>query len=87
MERNNRALGYETAKTRHVSSLRHWVDGNACIARAETAYLRYGADLVTLATTNDRAINQLEAWIEDVLIRIGRKFRIVSQSVILLGSH
>ena len=77
VERNHRMLGFENAKYRHISSLQSWLEGNGCIARAETAYLQQGEDLVTLTSTSDNALDQLEAWIEHAMIWISKNSRIV----------
>ena len=52
-------LGFEHASSRSVASLQHWVDGNWCLARDETAYLLQGRDLIGLGTLNNSAIEKL----------------------------
>lgn len=73
-------LGFNDAKVRDVSSLQNWVNGNACLARAETAYLLHSDDLLTVAQPDDGAINQLESWLKDNLIRYFKRFSTVSNS-------
>lgn len=72
IERNHRILGLEAASPRDVSNLRNWVDGNACLARQETAYLTRDEDLLTVAPSRDRSVMNVEAWVEDCLIRFFR---------------
>jgi hypothetical protein len=71
-------LAFNAAKTRDVLSLQNWVNGNASLARAETAYLLHGEDLLSVAQQDDGAITQLEVLIEDNLIRFFRRFSKVS---------
>jgi hypothetical protein len=68
-------LGYETAKPRDVLSLQNWVNGNACLAREETAYLTYCKELLSVASSDDGAVTRLESWVEDILIRFYKGFR------------
>ncbi|KAK0703661.1 hypothetical protein B0T26DRAFT_744402 [Lasiosphaeria miniovina] len=74
-ERTNRMLGLAPANERDVESLQNWVDGMGCIARAETAYLSHGEELVCLAPAGDQALLQLETWVEDKLIQYYPRFR------------
>ena len=60
-------LGFEHASSRSVANLQHWVDGNWCLARDETAYLLQGRDLIGLGTLKDSAIEKLITWVEDRL--------------------
>lgn len=64
LERHRRALSYSTAPARPVSTLWNWVDGTGCVARAETAYLEHGEDLVSLATPEDNIVTWLETLAE-----------------------
>jgi hypothetical protein len=75
VERNHRMLAYEAAKPRDVLSLQNWVNGNACLAREETAYLTHCKELLSIASSDDGAVTQLEAWVEDNLIRFYKCFR------------
>jgi hypothetical protein len=75
VERNYRMLTYEAAKPRDVLSLQNWVNGNACLAREETAYLTHSKELLSIATPDDGAMTQLKAWVEDNLIRVYKCFR------------
>ena len=69
LERNHRIFGLETANRRDVSSLQRWVDGNACLAREETAFLGHYEDLCTTAPLCDYSLKRAEAWVEASLIR------------------
>lgn len=68
-------LKYEPAKLRDISSLQNWVNGNSCLAPAETSYLTYCKELLNVASSDDDAITRLEAWVEDSLIRFYKGFR------------
>ncbi|KAH8689812.1 hypothetical protein BGW36DRAFT_389784, partial [Talaromyces proteolyticus] len=73
VERTARMLQFKPAQRRDISSLRNWVEGNACLDREETAYLDHTSDLISLASTND--VGWLEEWVEDKLISYYRGFR------------
>lgn len=75
IERNHRVLNFEAANARDVSSLQNWVDGNACLARQETAYLTHHDDLLSTASPKDQSVTRFEAWVEDALIWSSRWFR------------
>lgn len=75
VDRNHRMLMFEAAKSRDVLSLQNWVDGNACLAREEAAYLAHGRDLLSIAPAGDDAVTQLRPWVEDKLIRFYKGFR------------
>ena len=68
-------LSLNRAQRRDVESLRNWVDGNGCLASEETAYLGCHQELASLTPVGDDAVLQLEAWVEDKLIRFYRGFR------------
>lgn len=68
-------LSSSQARERDVQSLRNWLDGNGCLAREETEYLSHRGDLVSLAAPGDNAVVQLEAWVEDKVIKYHRRFR------------
>ena len=53
-------LSFDSARQRETLSLQNWNNDNACLARDETAYLNYNQDLVTLSSSNDRAIAKLQ---------------------------
>ncbi|KAK0725192.1 hypothetical protein B0H67DRAFT_569862 [Lasiosphaeris hirsuta] len=65
LERNEKMLNHDLARSRDVASLENWLDGNACLARKETDYLNHRSELVSLASHGDSAVAQLETWIED----------------------
>ncbi|KAL4906197.1 hypothetical protein BDW74DRAFT_151477 [Aspergillus multicolor] len=62
IHRTNRTLSLDTPAHRDIEALNNWVDGNATITTAETAYLKpaYERDLLSLAPSRDSAIVQLE---------------------------
>jgi hypothetical protein len=67
IERNRRILNSQNASCRDVSSLQNWVAGNACLARADSAYLTR-KDLFSMAE-HDGAIARVEGLVEDFMIR------------------
>lgn len=73
-------LELKQAQRRDVRSLQNWLEGTACLAREETAYLAHDKELVTLAPTGDSALTQLEAWAGDKLVQFFRDDREVSGS-------
>ncbi|RYP69873.1 hypothetical protein DL771_005816 [Monosporascus sp. 5C6A] len=76
IERSSRILAYDAPDVRQVANLRNWIDGNRCIARAETEYLtRYDWDLLRAAHHDDNAIAQLEAFVVRALVWVRRLSR------------
>lgn len=75
VERNNKMLTYMPASSRDVLSLQNWVNGNACLARDETAYLTHCNELISVTSSGDGTPKRLEAWIEDKLVYLRRVFR------------
>jgi hypothetical protein len=63
---------------RAVQSLKNWLDGNACIARAETEYLTRGDELFRLLPQTEGAVYWRDSLIEDGLICCLRVLRKVS---------
>ncbi|KAF2185505.1 hypothetical protein K469DRAFT_575697, partial [Zopfia rhizophila CBS 207.26] len=70
--RNHQILSFETARLQAVSSLKNWVNGTGCIARAETAYLNHSNDLLSVASTDDTIMMWLETLVAKALIRLRR---------------
>jgi hypothetical protein len=68
-------LNFDAAKPRDVLSLQNWIEGNACLARDETAYLSFCKELLSIASPDDDAVARLESWVEDKLIRFYKGFR------------
>ncbi|OAL35473.1 hypothetical protein AYO20_05323 [Fonsecaea nubica] len=75
IERSRQILSLDPAKTRDISSLNHWVEGNACLARDETAYLLRPRDLVSIAPLPDDAVARVESWLADRLMHYWKDFR------------
>ncbi|KAJ0130257.1 hypothetical protein HZ326_16466 [Fusarium oxysporum f. sp. albedinis] len=75
LERQQRAMTFEAAPHRAVTNLRNWVHGNGCLARAETAYLEQGEDLVSVTTQEDNAMSWLEALVEHAYVKFGAHFQ------------
>ncbi|KAI1104100.1 hypothetical protein F4804DRAFT_308229 [Jackrogersella minutella] len=67
-ERTSRMLCFDPAQRRDVESLQNWLSGTGCLAREEAVYLKK-QELVCLAPAGDSATLQVEAWVEDKLIR------------------
>ena len=75
IQRNRQISSIETAQPRDITSLLNWVNGNACLARDETAYLGHCKDLLYVAPPpNDSAIGGIETWVEDKLTSIQRHY-------------
>lgn len=72
---------------RDLESLTSWLRGTGSIARDEIEYLKLdrSRELLSLAPAGDNAMAQLEAWIEDQLIRLWHGFREVY--VLMKGRH
>ena len=83
LKRNHQILRYEEANVRDLVSLQNWLRGNPCMTRAETAYLTYFNDLMSLNSSNDTAMTRLETWAEDCLIKFYKGFRQVSFAPVL----
>jgi hypothetical protein len=73
-------LNFGPARRRDVESLQNWLDGTGCLAREEAEYLTHHREIVSLGPAGDNAIMQLEAWVEDKLIRFYRGFRKVREN-------
>ena len=70
-------MSYNTASARDVVSLQNWIDGTSCLSREETAYLDHDQELISLASISDNAVEKLENWVEDQLIRFYQGSRAV----------
>ncbi|KAI1128943.1 hypothetical protein F5Y10DRAFT_291580 [Nemania abortiva] len=75
LERSHRILSLNRASSRDLLSLQHWVKGNSCLNRAETAYLEKEREMINLSPSSDSAMNKLEDWTEDQFIRHYARFR------------
>lgn len=51
-----------------VRSVQRWIEGKACIAREETAYLNYTHDLMRAVNLQDNCIGRLEPVLERIVI-------------------
>ncbi|KAH8650485.1 hypothetical protein BGZ61DRAFT_311176, partial [Ilyonectria robusta] len=73
LQGSQRALAYERPHQKYTSSLQHWLAGNACIARKETAFLKNEKDLLTLSSTEDGVVKWLERTVCDKIVcRLGK---------------
>lgn len=77
LERNDRVLRLEPARSRAVTNLQNWINGNGCIARAETAYLSLNDDLIQSVTEDEGVVPWLAVLAEDVMDRLRRCFGMV----------
>ncbi|MCJ1236843.1 hypothetical protein MMC14_004825 [Varicellaria rhodocarpa] len=75
VKRNNTMLEFRDAIPRDISSLKHWVEGNASLARDETAYLERDTDLMSVVGVEDNALSRLLALLEHFLVRNFKRFR------------
>ena len=53
-------LSYSRSTPRDVESLQNWLEETGCLNEDEASYLERGNELVTLASSSDSAIKQLE---------------------------
>jgi len=68
-------LALEPPEERHVMNLRNWINGNGCIARADTEYLtRPDGDLLRVSHHNDNALALLEMLVVSVLVWVRKLF-------------
>lgn len=72
-------LNLDAARPRDAQSLRNWLNGTGCLAREESAYLAHDQELASLVKFSDTALQQLEVWLEDKLIRFYSGFRQVRE--------
>ena len=70
-------LSCSRANARDIASLQNWLERTGCVSEDEISYLDRENELVTLASSSDLAMKQLEDWIEDQLIRYHKGFRAV----------
>ncbi|KAH8879228.1 hypothetical protein GQ53DRAFT_854994 [Thozetella sp. PMI_491] len=78
LEKTQSALKFSRAAPRDVISLRNWVDATGCLSRPETQFLNHELELISLAS-DDSAMKKLEDWVEDLLVRYYKGFRMLSQ--------
>ncbi|TRX91010.1 hypothetical protein FHL15_008215 [Xylaria flabelliformis] len=79
VERTHHILSLNHASSRDILSLQHWLKGTGCVNRAETSYLKNEKGLISLGSTSDSAMKQLEDWTEDQFIRHYPNFRAVRE--------
>ena len=77
MDSGDAMLSCPRANARDVASLQSWLERTGCVHEDETSYLDQENELVSLASSSDLAMKQLEDWIEDRLIRYYKGFRAV----------
>jgi hypothetical protein len=70
-------MSFNCALPRDVLSLQNWVEGTGCLSREETEYLENERELISLAPPGDKAMKQLEDWVEDQFVRHYKGFRAV----------
>jgi hypothetical protein len=70
-------LSCSRANARDIVSLQNWLERTGSVNEDEISYLDRENELVSLASSNDLAMKQLEDWIEDRLIRHYKGFRAV----------
>jgi hypothetical protein len=71
-------LQSESAPPGIISSLQNWMNGNGCIARAESTYLDDLGDLISVASSNDTVVKWLETLVEHIVARFKRLWSKVS---------
>lgn len=68
-----------SAAKENIASLQNWVDGNACISRKETSFLK-ADDLLTTANPADDALAIVQSRVEGLFVRFHQAFKKVSES-------
>jgi hypothetical protein len=63
-------LQLPNAAKRDVTSIRNWIEGTGCIARAESEFLERQDDMANLAGTFDNAVHYVEVVAEKIAFRI-----------------
>ncbi|OXV10498.1 hypothetical protein Egran_01741 [Elaphomyces granulatus] len=77
VDRCRQMLSCSRANARDIASLQNWLERTGCVNEDEISYLDRENELVSLASSSDLAMKQLEDWIEDRLIRYDKGFRTV----------
>ncbi len=77
MDRCRQMLSCSRANARDVASLQNWLESTGSVNEDEISYLDRENELISLASSSDLAMKQLEDWIEDCLIRYYKGFRAV----------
>jgi hypothetical protein len=77
VDRCRQTLSCSLANARDVASLQNWLERTGCVKEDEISYLDRENELLTLASSSDLAMKQLEDWIEDQLIQYYKGFRAV----------
>ncbi|USP82079.1 hypothetical protein yc1106_09353 [Curvularia clavata] len=72
VQRTRQILDLDAARSRDVQSLQNWTSGNPCIDVEETDYLTHVHDLSAISSPPDHAATRLDAWLENILTKIGR---------------
>lgn len=60
------ALDSRAAATRDVSSLQNWIDGNGCLSRVETEFLKQENDLMAVSSADETL-----PFLETLLVKLG----------------
>jgi hypothetical protein len=66
------------AAQRDVKSIKNWIEGTGCIARAESEFLDRQDDMVNLAGTFDNAVHYVEIVAEKIAFRISARVQKVT---------
>jgi hypothetical protein len=74
-DRCRQMLSCSRANARDIASLQNWLERTGCVNEDEISYLDRENELVSLASSSDLALKQLEDWVEDRLIRYDKGFR------------
>jgi hypothetical protein len=77
VDRCRQTLSCSRANTRDIASLQNWLGSTGSVNKDEISYLDQENELVSLASSGDLAMKQLEDWIEDRLIKYYKGFRAV----------
>jgi hypothetical protein len=68
-------LQLPNAAARDIKSIKNWINGTGCIARAESEFLEQHDDMVNLAGTFDNAVHFVEMVAEKIAFRVSAHVR------------
>jgi hypothetical protein len=73
------ALRLPNAAPRDINSVKNWINGTGCIARAESQFLEEQDDMMNLGGTTDHAVTYIEIVAETIAFGFAARLRKVRQ--------
>jgi hypothetical protein len=73
------ALRLPNAAPRDINSIKGWINGTDCIARAESQFLEEQDDMTNLGGTIDHAVTCIEIVVETIAFGFAARLRKVKQ--------